>query len=470
MSARSTSIAARAAWAAFVSAALSGAFAALVASVLADLFVLRQTDRHLVTAAQELTREIGAASPQESLASIVEDEQREVTSTGIRLAVHEAGRASVGDPNVPRVAAGECATNARLRVCAVAVDSTRQVVAGTLRETSSSAVAIAAIAAAAFAGCIAWGLARVLSRRAVAPLVRLQTRIAELPLDRATRASRHSLLGADEGIVEIDALRRVLETLLARMHDAIERSTNFAANAAHELRTPLTALRGELELVSEAAVTDEDGARAVAVARRKVAHVQALIERLLVLATPEDDAPPEDDGFTMVSLRDVIDEVVAELPTEDAARVVVAEGVDAYVRGEPTTLGMLVSNGISNALKFGTRARVEIGVGEGAGRAHLAHLAIEDDGPGIPAEDRARLFEPFARGDGAKRVPGHGLGLALVAHVAKRHRGEARLVEPHHGDRGIRLEITLPLARAASTSEAPTSKAGGAPTSEAPRD
>jgi signal transduction histidine kinase len=428
-----SSIAARAAWAAFASAGFAAALAAILASVLADLFVLQRTDLYLVTVATEVTRELGSADDVATIESVLRDEQQEVTSTGIRLAIYgSAARPLAGDTNVPSIEGHRCTTVGVLRVCSVPVRGERHVVAATLRETSSRSVAIAAFAAAALAGCVAWGLARVLSRGAVGPLVRLQGRLAGLPLDGATPARA---LGEDEGVAEVDELRAGLHTLLGRMHDALERSSNFAASAAHELRTPLTALRAELELMVEA--KDAISPDSLRVALRKVAQLQSLTERLLVLATPDGGG---DEGLEVVSLRDVVDEALSLLPAEEAARISIEEETDACVLGDAPALGMLVSNGLSNALKFGNRVRLEIRSMDGT-----AVLAIEDDGPGVPEGDRARMFEPFARGGGAKRVPGHGLGLALVAHVAKRHRGRALLTGARHVPKGTRLEVQLPL-------------------------
>lgn len=436
MSRPSTSIAARAVWAAFASAVIAAAIAATAASAFAELLVLRQTDRHLMAVALELTRDLDNASDARAIANVVADEQGEVTSTGIRLAVYGAGPpALAGDSNVPFVDSDGCSTVRELRICSVLATGGSHVVAGTLRETSHALLASAALGAAALAGCVAWVIARVLSRRAVEPLVRLQARIANTSVDAMRVAEPRFVFGPDEGVSEVDDLRRALETLLARMRDAIDRSSHFAANAAHELRTPLTALRAELELMSEGAASKPS----LDLALRKVAQLQTLTERLLVLAAPDG---ADVDGFEVVSLRDVVDEALGVLAAEDVARIALGdEDADVFVRGDSQALRMVVSNGLSNALKFGTRVRVELGTIDG-----VSFVAIEDDGPGVPERDRARMFEPFARGDSARRIPGHGLGLALVADVAHRHGGRAELKAAQHGAHGARLEVRLPLA------------------------
>lgn len=449
MKGRSTSIATRAAWAAFASAVFAAAISAISAIAISDLLVLRQTDRHLVAAATELAREIGPATDPRAIERAAHDEQEEATAAGIRLVVYgPAGALIAGDSSV-KPTADACATQQELRVCGAAGAAGTKVYAATLRETAYGLLTLAAAAAASLAGIVAWVVGRVLSRRAVDPLVRLQARIATMPLDGAPGSSVHpQSLGADEGVTEVDELRAALVTLLGRMHDAIDRSALFAANAAHEFRTPLTSLRAELELMAEASSpsggtdTAEERRRSLAVALRKVEQLHAMAERLLALATPDAGL----DGFAIVSIRDVVDEAIAMLGTEETERVVAgAEDADVVVRGDAEALRIAVSNGLTNALKFGKQAKVEI-----TSTDSLAVVAIEDDGPGVPEEERLRVFEPFARGGAARGVPGHGLGLALVSHVAKRHRGKARLTSPRHGESGARLEIELPLAGSAA--------------------
>lgn len=390
----------------------------------------------------ELAQDLEAAHDLDGIEAVLRQEQQEVTSVGIRFAIYSAeGRMLAGEQGVHLIDE-PCATVAGLRTCSSSTTSGARVLAATLREPTYPLLVVAALAAASLAGMAAWALGRVLSARAVSPLVRLQTRIANVPLEGPARSSpRPDVWGDAEGVSEVDELRTALSMLLGRMNDAIDRSVRFAANAAHELRTPLTALRAELELAAEAELNDGtrlDPSRSgsIEVALRKVSQLQSLTERLLTLATPDGGA----DGFEVVSLRDVIDDVVATLPASDRARVTIADDDDVFVRGDSETLGIAVSNGLSNALKFGAQAFIEVSALD-----DHATVAIEDDGPGIPADERGRMFEPFARARSTKGVPGHGLGLALVEHVATCHRGHANLIPARHGRTGARLEIVLPI-------------------------
>ena len=477
MKSGTVSLATRAAWAALLSAGFAAALAAVVASGFADALLQRGTDRRLLGAASELAHELDEPNGFPSIEAAVSAEQDEATSTGIRFAVYDSnGAALAGDRHV-RAIAESCKTMNELRICGVPTPSGVRVFAATLNGSRAELFLLSALTAASLAAAVAWAMGRVLSRRAVAPLVRLQTRIANMHLEIAPRArAGPGDLGANEGVSEVDDLRGAVSLLLSRMHDALDRSARFAANAAHELRTPLTALRAELELLAEEEpfldASDTTGNRVASSdvpampfaipsqkslqrALRKVVQLQSLTERLLVLATPETS---NDGASELVSLRDVVDEAIANLAEDDRSRITVPDGADILVRGDSAALGIVVSNGISNALKFGRNAVLEIGT-----EGEYALVAIDDDGPGVSEADREAAFEPFARGSAAHRAPGHGLGLALVAHVAKCHGGHARLTANHRGLHGARLEVRLPRVRDDLAPIGQTERERGAP-------
>ena len=133
-----------------------------------------------------------------------------------------------------------------------------------------------------------------------------------------------------------------------------------------------------------------------------------------------------------------MEDVVRGLEPALVARVSLADA-DALVRGDAMLLGTMFANALNNALKFGDRVSVELAVLDGE-----VCITIDDDGPGVDGPERERVFEPFFRGQEAvrERQPGHGLGLALVRHIAESHGGGAAFEEP--GCRGARLRIRLP--------------------------
>ncbi|MFT3711670.1 MAG: HAMP domain-containing sensor histidine kinase [Archangium sp.] len=401
-------------------------FAAVVASLVAAaatglvsvVLVQRAEDRRLVDAARVLADELGSESPE----SAVEDELRETAHMGVTFAVFDAtGARLAGDARIQPGGDGSCSTWSAHRSCIVTAPNGMRVAAGGPHGDLAPLLFFAAICAAVLAALVAVVIGRPLARSMVAPLSRLRERVSAAGPLEAT-------LGADEGVEEVDSLRRALEQTLQRLTVALGHAERFAADVAHELRTPLTAVRGELELLHATQRTAElDRVHAT------VSRLEVLVERLLVLATPPDARAEFDEA---VSLRDVIDDVFAALPAESRARVQLVGEVDATVRGDATLLQAMVSNAVSNALKFGTTATVELL----PARDGSATVRVDDAGPGVPPEAREKAFEPFYRLGEARRISGHGLGLALIAHIARRHGGSARFVD---APRGARLELTV---------------------------
>ena len=166
-----------------------------------------------------------------------------------------------------------------------------------------------------------------------------------------------------------------------------------------------------------------------------------LTERLLILATPSAAAG---EITEVVSLRDLVDDAISAIAAEGAASrdALATDEGDAVVRGDAALLQTMVANALSNAIKFGGRARIEV-----THEGDLAVVRIDDEGPGVAPPLRERVFEPFFRVElpGRARVPGSGLGLALVRHIAAAHGGDAAFVD-RAGD-GARLQIRLPLAQ-----------------------
>src|SRR5262249_19172723 len=146
----------------------------------------------------------------------------------------------------------------------------------------------------------------------------------------------------------------------------------------------------------------------------------ALVQRLLVLAQP---ARLDARQAELVDLSDVATAALAGLPAAAQARVAIAVADDVVVRGDAALLRALLHNGIENALKFsGDQVAVRIAEVDGA-----AQLDVIDRGPGVPPEERSRVFRPFYRAAAvrAQGTGGHGIGLSLIARVAWRHGGTA---------------------------------------------
>jgi two-component system OmpR family sensor kinase len=434
------SIASRVAWVALTSAALGGLAAAIVAILAVDRLIADAADQRLraatVTLAGELDEE-GKETPEKVRATVI-DENDEIVTSGIRLAVFREGKLDAGDAFMFAPAAGACESRmlerGRVRACASPYRKLLLVAAQPLDEAWLYWLY----------GCAVFG-AVVLGAGTGALSSRTLSRWAVDPLDMLARALRSSMpgtptqlkLGPPSEYEEIEAVRSALSDLTLRLQVQLDQATRFAADAAHELRTPLTALRAELELLTEE--RPESDRPALERACMRVKRLGALVDRLLVLALPSENLRQ---GFEAVALADLAEEVRADLSEAERARVNLKLSDDGLVRGDPRLLASLIANALGNALKFAPDGAIELCVESRTDIAgqHEVRLEIRDQGPGIPPELRDRVFQPFYRMN-AGTVAGHGLGLALIAHIARAHSGS---VEFEGGQPGSRLVVQLP--------------------------
>jgi two-component system OmpR family sensor kinase len=268
----------------------------------------------------------------------------------------------------------------------------------------------------------------------------------------AVRARRPDALEplADTGLPdEIRPVVTSLNDLLARLRVSIEHERAFIADAAHELRTPLTALDLQVQQLATVA-TDDERAIATRELRAGVDRATRLVEQLLALAREE---RVERKPTAPVELGHLVRDVLQELlPLADRRGVDVGVEGDpvATVRGEQESLRVLVRNLVDNAIRYTPReGRVDIelakvAVGTLTGQSEQVRLTVTDTGPGIPVEERERVFDRFYRLPGAP-ASGSGIGLALVQAIAARHRAQVRLLDGP-GRPGLRVEVTLPAS------------------------
>jgi two-component system OmpR family sensor kinase len=247
------------------------------------------------------------------------------------------------------------------------------------------------------------------------PVARVRSQVASRQADDLSPVS-------DTGLPdEVRPLVQELNLLFGRVRTAFEAQQNFVADAAHELRTPLAALRLQAQSLDRA---DTPEARQVAVGRLTAGIDRAtrLVEQLLILARQEATAAEGTAAKTRpVDLADLARRTAADL-----ASVAAAKGVDlglqqadpASVDGQPDALQILLRNLVDNAVKYtpggGT---VDISVLSGAG---TVAVQVEDSGPGIPPDERERVFDRFYRVAGSEAA-GSGLGLAIIKAIAERH-------------------------------------------------
>lgn len=242
---------------------------------------------------------------------------------------------------------------------------------------------------------------------------------------------------AHEG--ELAALARTLNEMLDRLQVASARQRSFVADAAHELRSPLASIRAGVEVAQAHPDTFEAGELAAELGPQ-VLRMQRLVDDLLLLARV--GMSPRASGE--LDLAPLVREVVEALPVRPGVRITVVG--DGTAVGDREAVGRVLRNLLDNALRHAT-AQVEVTVADGA-------VEVDDDGAGIPAGDRERVFERFVRLDEARErdAGGSGLGLAIARELAREAGGDVLLGEAPGG--GLRAGLTL--ARAAGAPGTPS--------------
>ena len=253
----------------------------------------------------------------------------------------------------------------------------------------------------------------------------------------ASRSGGERALPVPPSRDEVAALAETLNAMLGRLDAAGERQRAFLADAAHELRSPLGSIRAQLEVASSRP-DDQDWAAVAAGALADVHRMTALVADLLVLARL-DGAPPSRDCLDLADL-------VRENASDGSWPVPVAvEGVGSLpVVGDVTALRRVLTNLLANASRH-ARSRVVVRL---SATDDEAVVDVVDDGPGIAAADRDRVFERFTRLDAARSRDegGTGLGLPIVRTAVRQHGGSVELLDGE-GGAGARVRVRLPLSR-----------------------
>ena len=220
---------------------------------------------------------------------------------------------------------------------------------------------------------------------------------------------------------EIKPMVIALNQLLMRLNQAMQAQRAFVADAAHELRSPLTALKLQLQL-TERASSDEQRAIAFIKLNQRVDRSIHLVQQLLTLARSEPRLGQT--HFAPVDLSALAHEVAQDfMPLAEAHQTELQLEVqpDVLVSGQQADLRILISNLVDNAIRYTPDAgQVRLCVAREAGHAVLR---VIDNGSGIPAHERERVFARFYRREGTE-VTGSGLGLAIVRNIAEVHHAE----------------------------------------------
>ncbi len=315
--------------------------------------------------------------------------------------------------------------------------------------TAVGLVRNALLAAAAIGLAVAIGLGLALSGTLTRRLGRL--RRAAL---RITREGPEAPSPRDDGRDEVGDLARAL----ARMQEELRRQEaarrSFVATASHELRTPLTMLQGTMELLDEDlrdGLDLDDAQQQVTNARRELRRLSALASELLDLSRLDAAVQLRSEP---VELGELARAVAAEFSLRAAERGVPIEVVPppepCWAKADPAACARVVRILIDNALRYAPDGEPIVVLPERIGNRVVVEVA--DRGPGVPEDERDRIFERFHRGRAAGVESGFGLGLAIGRELAERM-GGALLLED--SDVGACFQLALPATTGSSPAPSP---------------
>ena len=265
---------------------------------------------------------------------------------------------------------------------------------------------------------------------------------------------------ATSGPVEVADVAGALNSMIDAVEDGMERRARseaklrqFVADASHELRTPLASVQGYAQLARR---DIDEASRTQALERisSEGARMASLVEEMLTLARLDGDRALKRDNVDVIPLiLDALSDAHVVAPDHVWE---LGEAADAPVIGDEAALRQILTNLLANArvhTPAGTRVTVSLTRStqgtesdKGAPASSMVTLRVADDGPGIPANIRDRVFDRFVRGDSSRTRDGRGssgLGMSIVESLARAMGGSARLVD---SEKGTVIDVTLPAA------------------------
>jgi len=293
------------------------------------------------------------------------------------------------------------------------------------------------------AGIVVLGLALLASYLAGARVSAPLRRMAQVAtrVDAGDLGPRMEIAGGR--VDELTVLAEAFNRMLDRLSEAFKSQRDFVADASHELRTPLTVISGQLEvLAAQENPSSAEVARVESLARAEIVRISRLVDDLLVLAQAE-----RTDFLRVetVDLRPFVTDLWDGLSLTADRTFELGTIVDGSLQADPDRLAQALRNLARNSIEHTAEQ-------QGLVRLDVRPLApdricflVSDDGPGIPVQERERVFERFHRTDSgrARAAGGAGLGLAIVRAIAEAHKGSVRVREPRDG-RGAAVELVLP--------------------------
>ena len=282
----------------------------------------------------------------------------------------------------------------------------------------------------------------LLARRALAPIDQLGSEARRITADRL-----HERLSVPNPHDEIGRLAAVINDTLSRLEASFDQLRRFTADASHELRTPLAVLRGIGEIGLRETRTPAEYKDAIGSMLEEVDRLTRLVDTLLRLS--RGDAGTVRLSPESFDLRQLTEDVVASLgllADERQQRIVVNAAADVRVIADRLVFREALTNLVDNAIKYSpAHSTINVQVTQSGERAAVT---VADEGPGIPAEHRERIFDRFYRVDEgrSRELGGTGLGLAIARWAVEANGGSIAL---ESGDSGSRFRIELARERPA---------------------
>jgi two-component system, OmpR family, sensor kinase len=285
-------------------------------------------------------------------------------------------------------------------------------------------------------------LASYLAGLSVSRPLRRMARVAE----RVDGGDLHPRMKADPPSHEIQVLAHAFNHMLDRLAAAFRQQRDFVADASHELRTPLAVIAGQLDVLAhyqDPSVEDVEHVQRIVSA--EVARTTRLVDDMLLLARSEQR---EFVSRRPVDLSQFIGELWSTTTVGVNRRLALGPVPDGQVDADPDRLAQALRNLIDNAIAHTDEPDGHVALHTEALPGGRVRFIVTDDGPGIPPDERARIFERFHRTDDARdrRAGGAGLGLAIVQAIAEAHDGQVHAAEPDGAGARVELEIDRFLA------------------------
>jgi two-component system OmpR family sensor kinase len=288
----------------------------------------------------------------------------------------------------------------------------------------------------------ALGASWLVAGRALKPLKEVAGAADEIGRTRDFGRRLSGRRSRDEVAVLAASFNRMLDELqdaYRNLGSALDAQRRFVADASHELRTPLTTIQGNAGLLAQGPPLSEDVRRGAATdIAAESDRMARLVDRMLTLARADSGLNLE---LAPVDLRALVTEVCRQAGAVYSDRTIEVEAGAATVAGDQDALRQLLWILLDNARRH-ARSRVSVRLQVDG---DWARVMVGDDGAGIPAGERERVFERFYRADPARTGHGAGLGLSIARWITDQHRG--RIVADTSPDGGAGLIVDLPLLR-----------------------